>query len=90
MSQRQFCYFKAIAYQAIWFAHIAARQAESPVTVQSIWLSHIESIDALAHRLGRTILIAQNLTMRLLTMKPRELHHSRLGYMILLAPLAFH
>ena len=36
ISQRQGRYFKAIAHQAIWFAHIAARQAEQPVTVQRI------------------------------------------------------
>src|SRR6185369_6948000 len=36
MGLRQDCYFRAIAYQAIWFAHIAAREAESTVTVQRI------------------------------------------------------
>src|SRR5439155_26502823 len=36
MGLRQDCYFRAIAYQAIWFAHIAAREAETTITVQTI------------------------------------------------------
>ena len=36
MKQRQYRYFKAIAYQAIWFAHIAARESEQLITVQKV------------------------------------------------------
>jgi exonuclease III len=36
MKQRQYRYFRAIAYQAIWFAHIASRESEKPVTVKRI------------------------------------------------------
>jgi hypothetical protein len=36
-NQRQYRYIRAIAHQAIWYAHIAARQAELTVTVPRIY-----------------------------------------------------
>ena len=36
MKQRQYRYFRAIAYQAIWYAHIAARESEQSTTVRRV------------------------------------------------------